>query len=522
VRGERGKIGISSRASGQDGEVVLRAFAVCGPDAGKAARDWFRLSIIISVSRNKGTNMALFDDVVAQVDQKLGLHDQVQKFLSLLLAQVLDPKSGGISGLISRLKSAGMGSVADRVLAGRDRAPLSAREIEIALGGKDALQSLASKAGLPEATAAGAAGFLLPRVFHALAPAGRVPEKASNEVLEYIKAHTQRLIGTGPAEPISQPGSIDSPQPATVVRTVIESAPPVRQAEPVHHQPAQRPAVHSEEPVRAQEPAYREPARGYDAPRREVVRERYPALPVPAPIDESSWLWWALPALGLAMLGLYSIKACAPTDTYVEPGSYARPPAVVDEPDDLPFENQQIPVRTRDAEPRLDPAQTRELETRPAPAPQPLTTPTAPTQPAATPVQPAQAATPAVLPVPAVPVDAPPVAVNTRLHAERLDNGHVRVTGVVPNEEIRKQLSADVIAAYGDKATLQLTIDPNAATPAWIGKVVDVLKLLGNQPKSALTFDGGRFAIGGTLTDAEKARLLEAVKALFGAAFEIQ
>ena len=517
--------------------------------------------------------MALFEDVVSQVDQRLGLQDKVQSFLSLLLTQILDPKTGGISGLVARLKSAGLGPVADRVLAGRDRSALSAKEVEIALGGKSALQSLATKAGIPEATAAGAAGFLLPRVFSVLAPAGRISDRLPNEVTEYIKTHSQSLTD---AEHQAQLGRIIAPAGSGRVaedvhvrvvhtgkptETVHESG-PAHQVENVHLNPAapitrtviahDEPVRHAE-PVRAQEPVARETVRAYETPRRDIVRERH-EVAMPAPADESVWLWWVLPAIATAMLFLYSIKSCAPSETMIEPIRYDREELDLAEPEELPVEARN---GARNAEVRTNPTQARmpdsAIGTGTAPAPmsreepvssQPVAAPIPPAQPVIAPVSPAQPAAAEVLPVPVIPVNPPAAAlpaapggtvvppptpinppasvVNSRLLVERLADGRVHVSAVVPSEEIKKVLLADVAAAYGDKTVVELTVDPRATAPNWIGKAVDVLKLLGTQPKSTLTFDGARFAIGGTLTEAEKSRLLEAVKALFGSAFEIQ
>jgi hypothetical protein len=216
----------------------------------------------------------------------------------------------------------------------------------------------------------------------------------------------------------------------------------------------------------------------YQVPRREVVREApRRALEVTHERDDGSWFWWALPLIGLALLGIYATKACTPVR---EPGAYT---ASLARRDARPAQPVTVPVEHRD--------------TYVAPAVERRET-----------VAPPTIVEPAVVP---------------RLAIERLDDGRVRVTGVVADDSSRRAVLTAMETAFGSgKFDAEISVDPRAVAANWLGRLVDIAKLIAANPKAAITLEGNKVGLGRSITDADRRALIDSIKSYLGTNFTIE
>lgn len=81
---------------------------------------------------------------------------------------------GGLSGVLGRFARAGLGKKADSWVAAGPNEPLSADEVERALG-SDTVATLASRSGVPARDASASLATILPAVIDRLTPGGTVP-----------------------------------------------------------------------------------------------------------------------------------------------------------------------------------------------------------------------------------------------------------------------------------------------------------------------------------------------------------
>jgi len=91
-----------------------------------------------------------------------------------LALQVLQ-QNGGLTGVLDKFKSSGLGRQADSWVSTGQNLPISAEQISQVLGGAN-LGDLASKIGLPTGTATSGLAELLPQLIDNMTPQGQVPE----------------------------------------------------------------------------------------------------------------------------------------------------------------------------------------------------------------------------------------------------------------------------------------------------------------------------------------------------------
>ena len=120
----------------------------------------------------------MFDSIINDAKEKLGLGDKAGSLVTSLLGLIINPANGGFGGFIDRFRNAGLGDVAESWIARGDNTPVSNEQIESALGA-DTIDSVAEQAGVDRDKAATALGYLTPRVVDTLTPDGEVPSEAS-------------------------------------------------------------------------------------------------------------------------------------------------------------------------------------------------------------------------------------------------------------------------------------------------------------------------------------------------------
>ncbi len=81
---------------------------------------------------------------------------------------------GGLAGLLSKFKSAGLGAKVDSWVGGGPNDPLTSDEVTSALG-SNVVSEVASKAGVSADQAAGSLASMLPNLINKLTPTGQLP-----------------------------------------------------------------------------------------------------------------------------------------------------------------------------------------------------------------------------------------------------------------------------------------------------------------------------------------------------------
>jgi uncharacterized protein YidB (DUF937 family) len=116
----------------------------------------------------------MLDSIINEVAQRFDLGAKARPLILGLLGLIRkDP--GGLIGFADRFRKAGLAEVVSSTPMGVVTA-LTPAQLESAIG-RDSVERLASYAGIPTSTAASAVGFALPRLYSAIAPAGRLPDE---------------------------------------------------------------------------------------------------------------------------------------------------------------------------------------------------------------------------------------------------------------------------------------------------------------------------------------------------------
>lgn len=115
--------------------------------------------------------MGLLDSLLGGLGQK----GTGNALMDSVLAMVNDPRTGGIQGLVQAFQQKGMGGLVDSWVSTGQNLPISAEQIQHALG-SDRLGELAGKAGLSGADLSSKLAELLPNVVDKLTPNGQLPD----------------------------------------------------------------------------------------------------------------------------------------------------------------------------------------------------------------------------------------------------------------------------------------------------------------------------------------------------------
>lgn len=100
-------------------------------------------------------------------------------------------------------------------------------------------------------------------------------------------------------------------------------------------------------------------------------------------------------------------------------------------------------------------------------------------------------------------------------------NGNVSYAGAVPDQQSKTSIIDALSSAFGaSNVSGDLSIDPNAAKPSWIGKLGAALGAFGI-PGAEMLLKGNSINIGGLISDAQKSGLMDSLKSIFGGDFSI-
>jgi len=133
--------------------------------------------------------MAVFDTLIGDTASRFGLGSNAGPLVRETLNMVANAP-GGIAGFLSKLESAGLRSEMQSWLANPNAAPLSAQDLDRALG-SGALSGIANRLGMSEAAAKTAVGYALPKLIGALTTGGRIPTHLPPDVETFLSSRAE-------------------------------------------------------------------------------------------------------------------------------------------------------------------------------------------------------------------------------------------------------------------------------------------------------------------------------------------
>jgi uncharacterized protein YidB (DUF937 family) len=141
--------------------------------------------------------MAVFDTLIGDTASRFGLGSNAGQLVRETLNMVANAP-GGIAGFLGKLEAAGLRSEMQSWLGHPNAAPLSAQDLDRALG-SGALSGIANRLGIAETAVKTAVGYTLPKLIGALTPGGRIPTSLPAEVETFLSSRV--------AEPGTRPVS---------------------------------------------------------------------------------------------------------------------------------------------------------------------------------------------------------------------------------------------------------------------------------------------------------------------------
>jgi uncharacterized protein YidB (DUF937 family) len=103
----------------------------------------------------------------------MGILDQLKGPVIQEVMGLIKNQEGGLSGLVSKLKSSGLGDQVNSWIGTGDNSPVSANQLKSALG-DDFLKNIAERLGVTNEEAAGNLADALPQVVDKLTPNGKI------------------------------------------------------------------------------------------------------------------------------------------------------------------------------------------------------------------------------------------------------------------------------------------------------------------------------------------------------------
>lgn len=121
--------------------------------------------------------MGLFNQIAGAVGGHMGQQgSQGNPILGAIMGLISHPQSGGLSGLLGSFHQQGLGDVANSWVSKGQNQPVSAEQVQRALG-NERIQAFADQLGISHEQASGQLAENLPQVVDHLTPDGTLPQE---------------------------------------------------------------------------------------------------------------------------------------------------------------------------------------------------------------------------------------------------------------------------------------------------------------------------------------------------------
>src|SRR3984957_12795342 len=407
--------------------------------------------------------MATFDTLIDDLAGRFGLGVNARTLVKEVLT-IISTSPGGLGGFLDRLKSGGLTSEVASWVGHPEAAPIAAGQIERALGAT-ALAGVASRLGLGQSAVSTAIGYALPKIIGLLTPGGAVPAGVPPALTAFLSQPRAAAVAEQAA-----PKRID------VLPAAVENEPTIQR-----------------------------------------------------------WLWPALAALVVVALLSYfwaTLNRIPPAQPVANAPEPATPPAATvaqapPPPPPAPTLAHPAPASTAaPAPPPPPPPPAPAMKAEAPPPPPPTPAPSTEAQ-ATVPQAPLPAPAPAAMPSPAAPPapavataepTAPASAAMPTRFALSNDNGAVRASDVVPDQDAKTSITDALNAVFGaDKVKSDIGVDKNATTAPWLGAFRAALDAIKGANVDAV-FQGDKINVGGAaMDDSARDKVIAALKGAVGA-----
>ena len=424
--------------------------------------------------------MATFDTLIDDLASRYGLGANARALVREVLAMI-SSWSGGLGGFLDTFRSAGLTSEVASWLGHPDAAPMAAGQVERALGAAT-LAGIAGRLGLTQGVVSTALGYALPKIVGLLTAGGVVPPGVPAAVTSFLSqpqaAPAIELVASRGSTSIASASVQDQSGvrrwlwPALAALVVVGLLSYFGST--LNRMPSAPPVANVPEPA---------------AP---VAKAPEPAAPAPSTVAQAP------------------PKPPAPSTDAQATAPQAPPPP----PTHAPSTDAQTTAPPPPAPPPPTQAQ---ATPPPAQAPVPTTEAPAPA-PASPPATPQTPAAPAPAAVATAESTAPASAATPARLALSNDNGVVRASGSVHDEEAKVSIVDALNAVFGaDKVKSAISVDQSAAAASWLGNLRAAFEALKGANADAI-FEGDKVNVGGgAMGDAARDKIMAALKTALGA-----
>jgi uncharacterized protein YidB (DUF937 family) len=144
----------------------------------------------------------MFDALVQELASRFDLGGKAGALVRAVLTYLFQEESGGLNGFLDRFRRAGLGDLVGSWMGGSAPREITPWQLEGAVG-RNILEQLADKAGVPVSKATPALAMLLPKLIGMLTADGKVPTAIPAGVSSWLGG-AARAVGTAQAEPAGE------------------------------------------------------------------------------------------------------------------------------------------------------------------------------------------------------------------------------------------------------------------------------------------------------------------------------
>ena len=134
--------------------------------------------------------MGLFDALAKEILSKVSGGGGQNPLLDIALNLITSPNTGGLQGLIENFKSKGLEDIISSWVGTGQNQPISKEQIFNVLG-KERIQNIAQKMGIPQEEATGGLANLLPEIIDKLTPNGKIEGGLLDQAMKMIKTKAE-------------------------------------------------------------------------------------------------------------------------------------------------------------------------------------------------------------------------------------------------------------------------------------------------------------------------------------------